>query len=220
MLNAHTLVQQLYEQSCWTPGGPSSADPPPMEGGASQHVVLPAPCESWILARALERRTATYAWGDDGIPAAALHAVLRAARAGAGVELRLIVWRVEGVPAATYRWEAQQGVLVPLGPAPDPAREGRRLLLQAEFASAAALLFAVGDLAGAVASEGPAGHRRLLMRGGGALQRMWLAAAGSGLAGCIFAAFHRRVVQPHLHVDGLTRVALAALAVGSAREDP
>jgi len=215
MLNTQTLVMRLYEESRWTPSA-GAARKPAEPAPAAAPVPLPAADPEWTLSRALERRAAAYAYADAPVPAAKLHAVLRAGARDAepGVELHLFAWRVEGVAPGTYRFDPARGALVPLGPAPDPVRDGPGLLLQAEFAGAAALVFAVGDLGAAVEAEGGAGHRRLLMRAGAALQRAWMHAAGSGLAGCIFAAFYRRAVHARLGVDGLTRVAAAALALG------
>lgn len=221
MLNTQTLVEELYGDSRWAEASaPAAAE---LAGTVASRIPLSGAARDWTLSRALRSRAATYAYADDPVPAALLHAVLGAGprESEPGVDFHLFAWRVEGIDPGTYRYDARGGELQRTGAAPDPVRDGSGLLLQKEFAGAAVLVFAVCDLASAVALEGGVGHRRILVRSGAALHRAWLSAAGRGLAGCIFAAFYRRAVSSFLGVDGLTRAATAALALGyPAREEP
>jgi hypothetical protein len=88
------------------------------------------------------------------------------------------------------------------------------MVLQPEFAGAAALLLVTGSLAGATAAQGAHGHRILLARSGAMAETAWLAAVQRGLGGSIFAGFLPAALRSLIRVDGYVRTQLLAVAVG------
>ncbi|WP_181435061.1 nitroreductase family protein [Curtobacterium sp. MCBD17_019] len=93
----------------------------------------------------------------------------------------------------------------------------REMVLQPEFADAAAILLAVGDLEGMSRRFGAHGHRMLLSRGGAACEAAWLAAVSAGLTGSIFAGFLPSALRATAGIDGNRELQLLALAIGAPR---
>lgn len=135
-------------------------------------------------------------------------------QAGADLDLVLLARHVTGLAPAMYQYVPRRHHLLPIGHL--PAAGAAELVIQAEFARAPALLFAVGNLAAALERHGSHGHRQLLVRAGAVLHHAWLGALSLGLAGCIFAGLLPNALRDLAGTDGYTRMPLLALAVGRA----
>jgi SagB-type dehydrogenase family enzyme len=191
-------------------------------------IALPPPlAASDTLRRSLEARAAVRTYDATPIDVASLGTMLHAAGTGdrqdwpaeqdAGVDLRLVVvaWRVDGLEPGVWRYDAETHALVRTGDAPAP-EDAPTLTLQLEFTTAPALIFIAGGLAAACARYGSWGHRQLLLRGGAAGQRLWLAALGMGLAGSVFAGFLPRAADRFARLDGYLQASLLGFATGYA----
>lgn len=126
----------------------------------------------------------------------------------------LVAWRVEGLMPAVYQYHAQGHALQKIHDVPGQPEEAENLVLQREFAYAPVLLFILGNLSFACATNGARGHRELLLRAGAAGQRLWFAALGQKLVGTVFAGFLAQAGQKYLQADGYTRLNLLAFACG------
>ncbi len=138
--------------------------------------------------------------------------------AGLGLELFCAAWRVTGVDTGLYRYLPGRNALrrvanLPAGP------EAAELVMQSEFAQAAALLLITGNLAGAVERHGSHGHRLLLSRAGAAGHAAWLAALRLHLAGSVFAGLLPHVLRERAAADGYHRAPLLAFAAAHPAAD-
>jgi hypothetical protein len=133
--------------------------------------------------------------------------------AGVDLELYCAAWRVSGVDVGLYRYAPQQSGLIRVASLPE-GPEAEDLVLQREFAHAAALLVITGNLAGALARHGSHGHRLLLSRAGAAGHAASLAALRLHLVGSVFAGLLPHVLRERAGADGYHRAALFAFAVG------
>ncbi|WP_051471146.1 nitroreductase family protein [Patulibacter minatonensis] len=88
------------------------------------------------------------------------------------------------------------------------------LVLQREFAGAAALVFVMGSLRAAEERHGAHGHRLGLVRAGAAAHAGWLHAIETQLTGTVFAGALPTALRGLAGVDGSERTQLFALAVG------
>ena len=150
---------------------------------------------------------------------------LRAA-ATAGTEIDAVLWPeparrqpLEVVVAARAVIGLDPAIYVfrdgPVRLADLPSGDGLAgMVLQPEFAQAAALLVVTGSLADAIATDGSHGHRRLLERSGAVAETIWLAAVRRGLGGSIFAGFLPSALRSLAGVDGFRRTQLLAVALG------
>jgi hypothetical protein len=194
-------------------------------------VVLPAPAPARAeLGDVLFDRVAVRDYAPTALTTAEISAILaaadlmdagswpREAEAGLGLELYLAAWRVEGVDTGLYRYLPDRPALrrvadLPSGP------EAAELVMQEEFAEAAALLLITGNLAGAIDRHGSHGHRLLLTRAGAAGHAAWLAALRLRLAGTVFAGLLPHVLRERAGADGYHRAPLLAFAAGHAAVD-
>jgi nitroreductase family protein len=187
---------------------------------------LPAPLKSNCSPEAaFARRTAARSFGAKTIPSAALAAILAAAHHRVGrsfpagrempIELALLAWRVSDIPPALYRYDGTAHGLALQGPAPSAA-EAATMLRQEEFACAATLVLALGDLESALARYGDHGYRLMLLEAGAALQRAWLAAVCVDLVGCLFEGLFPRPLSMLAGPVVADHSPLLALAVGFA----
>jgi len=127
------------------------------------------------------------------------------------LEYYVVPRNVAGLPPAVYR--DSNGHLELTAAIPD--QDGiSAMVLQPEFALAAALLLVVGSLEDALAAHGSHGHRLLLERSGAAGAAAWLTAVHRGLGGSIFAGFLPAALKTLAGIDGFRRSQLLAVAVG------
>jgi SagB-type dehydrogenase family enzyme len=193
---------------------------------APQRVALPQPPTVGIdLATVLRSRTSVRNYSDETVPLEAVAAILMAAARvdsrnwhaqqteGIRLSLLLVAWRLDGLAAGTYIYADDSHELLLVGPAL-PQSEAQELVLQQEFARAAALLIILGDMAEAIEREGSHGYRQLLLRAGAAAHSADLAAMSVGLAGCFTAGLLVRAVEALAGIDGCHQSTLFALAVG------
>src|SRR6185312_1955466 len=177
----------------------------------------------------LENRRAVRAYAKQSISEKNLATMLKAAVEGDGadwpsaeypanIELLVVAWRVEGLAQGIYQYLPAAHSLALVGPAPKQEAGGRGLVLQTEFADAAAIVLVTGELGAAVKQHGPWGHRNLLVRAGAAGYRLWLASLAIGLSGTVFAGLLPRAAQRLAGLDGYRKAGLFAYAVGYAAE--
>ncbi len=199
----------------------------PLEPGEGDHRLGRAAAGAWTsLDAALERRRATRLYAATPVDQAALAEMLRAATAGdrrdwsseqdADLDLRfsVVAWRVSGLGPAVYHYVPAHHALRLAAEAPQAVQDREALFLQAEFAEAPFVVLISGNLAAACARHGGWGHRQLLVRAGMAGQRLWLTAAGLGLAGTVFAGFIGHAARGLVELDGYRHAGLLAFAAG------
>jgi nitroreductase len=174
----------------------------------------------------LLERTAVRDYADTPLSSADLSAILAAAdrmdsggwpqerAAGVDLELYCAAWRVTGVDTGLYRYLPRHSALCRVSSLPD-GPQAEELVMQREFASAAALVVITGNLAAALARHGSHGHRLLLSRAGAAGHAAWLAALRLDLVGTVFAGLLPHVLRERAAADGYHRAALFAFAAGS-----
>ncbi|AEV84088.1 Putative nitroreductase [Actinoplanes sp. SE50] len=215
-LDAAAAVRPLPEVPAQTAAAP--ADGP--------LITLPPPAAPRAtLTATLADRSAARDFGRTPMAAADLCALLAAAdtmdagswpgerAAGVDLEIHCAVWRVDGVPAGLYRYPPAGDSLIRVADLPEgPAAE--ELVMQREFAGAAAVVVLTGNLAAALARHGSHGHRLLLTRAGAAGHAAWLAAIRLGLVGSVFAGLLPHVLKELAGADGYRRAALFAFAAG------
>ncbi|MDT7779127.1 MAG: hypothetical protein QOC99_1639 [Acidobacteriota bacterium] len=85
---------------------------------------------------------------------------------------------------------------------------------QAEFTHAPVLVLMVGSLAEGLARYGDRGYRSMLLEAGLMIQRLYLAAAYLGLAGCVTGSLIQPRFNEWLGMDGFHSTVLLAFAVG------
>jgi hypothetical protein len=188
--------------------------------------VLPAPASPRIaLHDVLPERSAVRDYARTPLSGAGLSAIFAAAdrmdarawpaerEAGVDLELYCAAWRVTGVDTGLYRYRPERSELCRVASLPDGA-EAEELVMQREFAEAAALLVITGNLAAALARHGSHGHRLLLSRAGAAGHAAWLAALRLDLVGTVFAGLLPNVLRERADADGYHRAALFAFAAG------
>jgi hypothetical protein len=188
--------------------------------------VLPAPAAPRsALDDVLPERTAVRDYATTPLAAADLSALFAAAdrmdargwpadrAAGVDLELYCAAWRVTGVDTGLYRYLPERSALCRVANLPDGA-EAEELVMQREFAEAAALLVITGNLAAALSRHGSHCHRLLLSRAGAAGHAAWLAALRLDLVGTVFAGLLPSVLRERADADGYHRAALFAFAAG------
>lgn len=131
--------------------------------------------------------------------------------AGLGLEFFCAAWRVTGVDTGLYRYLPGRNALRRVASLPG-GQEAAELVMQSEFAEAAALLVITGNLAGALERHGSHGHRLLLSRAGAAGHAAWLATLRLHLAGTVFAGLLPHVLRERAAADGYHRAPLLAFA--------
>ncbi|MFI1994123.1 nitroreductase family protein [Actinoplanes sp. NPDC020271] len=195
-------------------------------------VELPAPAAPRAtLDDVLPGRVAVRDYAPGPITAAEVSAILAAAETmdaqswpgeragGVGLEFFCAAWRVTGVDTGLYRYLPGRDALrrvasLPTGPA------AAELVIQTEFADAAALLVVTGNLAASLDRHGSHGHRLLLSRAGAAGHAAWLAALRLRLAGTVFAGLLPHVLRERAGADGYHRAPLLAFAVAHPAAEP
>ena len=194
-------------------GGPLTALPAPASPRSGLDEVLP-------------ERASVRDYAGTPLAGADLSAILAAAdrmdaggwpaerAAGVDLELYCAAWRVTGVDTGLYRYLPQKSALCRVASLPD-GPQAEELVMQREFASAAALLVITGNLAAALARHGSHGHRLLLTRAGAAGHAAWLTALRLDLVGTVFAGLLPHVLRERAAADGYHRAALFAFAAGS-----
>jgi nitroreductase len=131
----------------------------------------------------------------------------------------VLAWRVEGIEPAVYIYDPQHHALRFLHAASSPDQRVD-LFVQKEFADASAVVWIFGNLAAACASRGAFGHRQLLLRAGAAGHRVWMAASGVGLGGCLLGGVVPGEACRQFGVDGYTTASLFAFATGYGAQGP
>jgi nitroreductase len=223
------LLAEARKRSLAAPATPGAPSDPYPEGGRLWPLPAPSP-PSVNLETALRGRTAVRQYArsplalDDvaALAAAATGADRRgwpAEHAAVPLDILIASWRVMGAPPALARYDADAHALVRLGELPT-GKAAEDLVLQREFAHAPAVALVTGDLRTATARRGAHGHRLLLLRAGAACQAMWLAALRRALVGSIFAGLLPDALRDIGGVDGYSRAALLALAVGRPAQPP
>ncbi len=154
------------------------------------------------------------------MPLASLAAILAAACAPAGdrdpTEFLLHIEGVGKLPVGLYRYDRRSPSLCLL------RRDAERRTLMAAMPEAGlddkpqAMLFIVGDLAGAARAEGERGYRTALMAAGRHMLAVRLAAAAAGAWSREIADFYDREVDALLSLDGLSRSVLGVILLGAA----
>jgi hypothetical protein len=186
---------------------------------------VPGPASAGEVRSVLDRRTSVRFFGDRPLAPEGLTSVLRRildedadafpgeADGGSAIELLVAPLRVEGVAPALYA--VQDGGELTLDHVADlPAGRYDDLVLQREFAGAAALVFVMGSLRAAEDRHGAHGHRLGLVRAGAAAHAGWLHAIEASLTGTVFAGALPTALRGLAGVDGSERTQLFALAVG------
>jgi SagB-type dehydrogenase family enzyme len=209
---ARTEWERYHEATRLAPGQPPAARPVPAgepAGGPGEPVALPAaPPAARSLAGAIRVRRSALVFREEPVAGSDFAAALRAIRGdpglerAPGVDVLLVVHRVEGLAPGLYRLETGAARLVRL-------RQGdlREALVDAcagqEKAGSAAVGFAlVGRIAWAAARAGERSYRDLLIESGAVAQRVYLAAEAAGLAARNLAAFYDEALNRLLHLDG------------------
>lgn len=131
------------------------------------------------------------------------------------LETYIFVSRVEGRNTGFYKLTPEGLFSVADLEVADPTE----LVLQPEFAGAAAIVFVVGSIQAATQHAGDHGYRILLERAGSAAHTMWLRALDAGLQGCIFAGLLPAQLRTSIGVDGFRRAQLLGVAIGHADDD-
>ncbi|MGE3508718.1 MAG: nitroreductase family protein [Vicinamibacterales bacterium] len=208
------------------PAWPAVASVQAVDAAAVERTVilLPQPRTAGSIADVMQQRVSVRHFAREPVALDQIAAVLKAAAAGDArewplesarpLQLRLLAWRVSGLPAGVYSYGGERHVLRFDGPAPDPVVDGPDLTLQPEFAEAPFILFITGNLAAALRAHGSAGYPQLLLRGGSAGQRAWLAAIGAALCGVTFAGFLPAAASHYLGANGYEACCLLAFAGG------
>ncbi|GIE76452.1 hypothetical protein Aph02nite_24020 [Actinoplanes philippinensis] len=196
----------------------------PPDDGPLTRLPLPASPRAG-LADVLPERGAAHDFAPAAISGAELSALLAAAdrmdargwaaerEAGVDLELYCAAWRVTGVDIGLHRYLPDRSQLCRVASLPD-GPQAEELVLQREFAQAAALVVITGNLAAALERHGGHGHRLLLTRAGAAGHAAWLTALRLGLVGTVFAGLLPHVLRERASADGYHRAALFAFAVG------
>ena len=173
----------------------------------------------------MQDRRAVRAYSNDYISQEQLGTMLQIAAEGDNIDwpsqsyaarlnLLVVAWRVTGIHPGIYRYQLDSHALQLLMPPTDESLNGRGLVLQVEFAEAAALILITGSLRDTTAQLGSWGHRNLLVRAGAAGQRLWLASLSTGLCGTVFAGMLPRAARTLAGIDGFRTAGLFAYATG------
>lgn len=134
------------------------------------------------------------------------------------LQLLLLAQRVQGVGPGFYVHDPSRQLLIPIAPI-SGEEVTKALFLQEEFSLAPAVFVVVGALSAALRAGGSHAHRELLLRAGAAAHQGMLAALGMGLGGCLFAGLVADSWRKIIDVDGYSRIALFACAVGYAHDE-
>jgi nitroreductase len=197
----------------------------PPSSVASDRIILPAaaPARHSVTATLRARRSAR-SYASRAISRGHLAAALTAGHrrddadwrseltAGVGLDFLVSALRVDGLDAGLYL-SREAGKLEPI--AVIDQRLTREIVVQAEFADAAALILAVGHLAAALHRHGGHGYRLLAVRAGSAIHAAWLASISVGLVGCPFGGVIDAPLRRLAGIDGDCRALLLGLAIGS-----
>jgi len=177
------VVERYHEATKLVSGAASGPAP-----AARSEPPAPALSASLSVAQAILQRRSARGFRDEAIDPAALGFALTLARS-AGLGLRLVVHRVDGLAPGIYDATAAANRLVPLRSGRFEGRMVRACLFQ-EKAGTAAVAFAwVADL-GRAATVGERCYRDQLLEAGAAAERVYLAAESLGLAARNLAAFY------------------------------
>jgi len=204
---------------------PDPSDPAPAaedrrDGGAG--IRLPEPRRPEVsVERAIEVRRSTRRFLDEAVAPRDLAFVLEAAtghpalRRVPGVELRLVVHRVEDLAPGLYGVASGGRRLRPLRTEPLADALVSACLGQEKAGSAAVGIAAVADLAGAGRARGDRAYRDLCLEAGGMAQRVYLAAEALGLSARNLAAFVDDRLNALVGVDGRRRAVVHLTMLGA-----
>jgi len=201
--------------------GPDAASP--SETSQKTGAVLPLPAARIPEARVertIATRRSTRRFLDQPVAPADLAFVLEAAvahpalRRLPGVELRLVLHRVEGLAPGLYRVPPDGRGLAPLRDEPMAEALVAACLGQEKAGSAALGIAAVADLGGAAEARGDRAYRDLCLEAGAIAQRVYLAAEALGLSARNLAAFLDDRLNELLGVDGRRRAVLHLTMLG------
>ncbi|WP_370948436.1 hypothetical protein AB5J62_12840 [Amycolatopsis sp. cg5] len=130
----------------------------------------------------------------------------------------ILAQRVTGLEPGFYRFDPVSGFSqVARLPADYPVEQ---MVLQAEFAGAAAIGAVVGRTPQAVHELGAHGYRILLARGTAAVNEVWLGALAAGHEACGFAGLIPHALTAHGRLDLREEVPLFTFSLGTAQDSP
>jgi SagB-type dehydrogenase family enzyme len=192
-----------------------------LRGAAADGRALPerAPPTTSVAASIVERRSAAY-FEPGSLALADLGFLLRcaqgnaAAAQAAGIELRVLAHRVDGLEPGIHRYLPESHRLVPVAIGRDIADDTRSACVGQERAGSAAAGFAMlADLA-SCGSGRDRRYRDLLIESGAIGQRVYLAAESIGLAARNLAAFFDDELNALLRADGRSQAVVHLTMVG------
>ncbi|OLZ47266.1 hypothetical protein [Amycolatopsis keratiniphila] len=126
----------------------------------------------------------------------------------------VLAQRVTGLAPGFHRFDPVSGFSeVAALPVDHPVE---KMVLQAEFAGAAAIGVVVGRTPHAVHELGAHGYRILLARGSAAVNEVWLGALAAGREACGFAGLIPHALTEHGRLDLREEVPLFTFAIGTA----
>jgi SagB-type dehydrogenase family enzyme len=131
----------------------------------------------------------------------------------------VLAWRVEGLEPGVYEYSFPGHGLIRIAPAPSP-EQAVELFPQSEFCVAPLVIWIFGNLAGSNERHGAFGHRELLLRAGAAAHRLWMAALGMGLAGCLAAGVVPGTARRQFGFDGFRQASLLSFVTGYGAQAP
>lgn len=131
---------------------------------------------------------------------------------GAGVVPVVIALRVHGLRPGIYRFDHTAARYTRLATVDDATVAD--MVLQTEYAGAAAIVAAIGSLDAATEIYADHGQRLLNLRGGGLCYCTYLQACARGLTGSVFAGFLLSGLSRLLVIDGFHQTQVFAVALG------
>jgi len=135
--------------------------------------------------------------------------------------LILIARDVEGLKSGPYLVDERARALRPIGLQPGHAEVDilGKSCFQEEFRLAPAFFLQIGSIHDAIERYGERGYRYMLIENGVQMQRMYLAAAALGMAGCVTGSIIQKDFEEWLGIDGYTAAALNGFALGLLPDD-
>jgi len=210
------------EGSARAPDPPAPSPAAEERGDEGSGPPLPEPRRPDMpVEQAIEVRRSTRRFLEKALSPRDLAFVLEAAvghlalRRAPGVELRLVVHRVEDLAPGLYRVEAGGRRLRPLRREPLADALVAACLGQEKAGSAAVGIAAVADLANATRARGDRAYRDLCLEAGSMAQRVYLSAEALGLSARNLAAFVDDRLNALVGVDGRRRAVVHLTMLGA-----
>ncbi|WP_312130042.1 hypothetical protein [Lysinibacillus capsici] len=188
-------------------------------------ISLPDPKISKMsLEEALDLREAIKEWEDEFVKLADLSTILKLIFDSDtkdwendflnDLELGVVVYaqKVDGLNPAIYHYSSKEHELVPIGNL--ESLNMNEIVLQSEFGNAPVILIFTGKLGATIHHYGSSGLRRLLIRGGMAADRAWLASISLGYVGSLFAGILPKSLYTTVKIDGYQLTSLFAYSFG------